>query len=628
MFCKLFYIDQKNLIIINSRLKQLSNTRIFLTMIVVLIFFVFPEKIIGKEVLTIKTNVTSVQMGRSIQLTAHLDLKSGISAKDYLLLPYVNHHRWGAQQQPDSNGVSTFLIPLPNPGVEHIQVIAVKAETDNWMGTSDLNLLMDGRLMPDNEGLRSNEINIRVQRRHMPKLPDDGHLYCIQYENWFGDSSWETAEAVPLIGFYDSHDEDVIRQHILWFVDMGINSIMLDWSNHIWGDTNWSQRGEGARAIISNTTFFLEVLAKMRDEGIEVPKVVLMPGLSNGPPATMEALNEELGWIYKNYILNPRFKGLFQVYDGKPLMIILDTGAIGNKKGTAESAFRVPFFKESLSLSETKLNEFRKAQGPVDDTHFTIRFMSSQNQLTKHNDLGYWSWMDGQLKPIVTYFNGKPEAVTVTPSFFGKNGWTAHEAYSRICGTTYLETFSVALKYKPRVIFLHQFNEFSGQKNEQGYGKNKNIYLDEYSVELSDDIEPVSITSNGYRGDHGGWGYYYLNLTHSLLDVFRGEAMHSTILAVAPPDVSGGKVKVKWSVTGITPTSFTIRIDSKMVLNEIKGTNCSISINNFKPGKHIITVIANGVSTHYALSEKEFNEPSETAMPVKVSRIFILKGNM
>ena len=87
MFYKFFNIDKKNLIIINSRLKQLLNTRIFLTMIVVLIFFVFPEKIIGKGVLALKTNVTSVLMGRSIQLTVHLDLESGISAKDYLLLP-------------------------------------------------------------------------------------------------------------------------------------------------------------------------------------------------------------------------------------------------------------------------------------------------------------------------------------------------------------------------------------------------------------------------------------------------------------------------------------------------------------------------------------------------------------
>ena len=119
--------------------------------LVLLVYFVLSEKIIGAEELILETNVTSVLMGRSIQITAYLDLKSGISAKNYLLLPYVNHHRWGAQQHSDSNGKSTFLIPLPNPGVEHIQVIAVKAEPDNWMGTSDPNLLIVGRLMPNNE---------------------------------------------------------------------------------------------------------------------------------------------------------------------------------------------------------------------------------------------------------------------------------------------------------------------------------------------------------------------------------------------------------------------------------------------------------------------------------------------
>jgi len=605
-------------------IKQLSIRRMHMISLVLLVCFVLSEKIIGAEELILETNVTSVLMGRSIQITAYLDLKSGISAKNYLLLPYVNHHRWGAQQHSDSNGKSTFLIPLPNPGVEHIQVIAVKAEPDNWMGTSDPNLLIVGRLMPNNEVLRSNEIDIRVQRRQMPKLPDNSHLYCIQYENWFEDSSWKTAEAVPLIGFYDSYNEDVIRQHILWFVDMGVNSIMLDWSNHIWGDTHWNQRGAGARAIVNNTTVFLEVLAKMRDEGIEVPKVVLMPGLSNGPPATMEALNEELDWIYQNYILNPRFKGLFQMYNGKPLMIILDTGAIGNKKGTAESAFRVPFFKESLSLSKTNLDNFRKTQGPVNDTHFTIRFMSSQNQLTKHNDLGYWSWMDGQLKPIVTYFNGKPEAITVTPSFFGENGWTAPEAYGRRCGTTYIETFKVALKYKPRVIFLHQFNEFSGQKNGQGYGKNKNIYLDEYSDELSDDIEPVSLTSFGYRDDKGGWGFYYLNLTHALMDIFRGDRKESTLLAVDYMSISKGKINLHWSVAGVAPKDFTVAIDGKAILKKITATSCKVSVNGLKLGKHTITVIANGVSTRYPLSDNTFDIPSITPLLVSVNHTFTL----
>jgi len=91
-------------------------------------------------------------------------------------------------------------------------------------------------------------------------------------------------------------------------------------------------------------TLFLETLADMKTEGLPVPKVALFPGLSNGKPATMQALNEELAWIYHTYVRNPRFEGLWQEFDGKPLMVILDTGAVGDKRGTAESAFRIPFF--------------------------------------------------------------------------------------------------------------------------------------------------------------------------------------------------------------------------------------------------------------------------------------------
>jgi len=60
--------------------------------------------------------------------------------------------------------------------------------------------------------------------------------------------------------------------------------------------------------------------------------------------------------------LNPRFKGLFQNYDGKPLMLILDTGALGHKKGTAKSAFTVPFFEMTLAMKEGDLDAFRRAQ--------------------------------------------------------------------------------------------------------------------------------------------------------------------------------------------------------------------------------------------------------------------------
>ncbi len=614
----------------NTKLiKRLSLLQIVAFSLVIFINFVGSDKIFGKEILTIKSDTKSVQMGRTFRLKAHLKLKSESLAKNYLLLPYVNNRRWGAQEKPDSNGDAIFIIPLPKPGCANIQVIAVKSENDNWMGISNRDLLMVGKLMPENVGISSNKIKIIVKRRKMPKLPDDSHFFCIQYETWFSPESsyWQTAEAVPLIGFYDSYNEDVIRQQILWLVDIGVNTIMLDWSNHIWGDEHWNQRGNGARTIINNTTFFLEVLAKMRDDGIDIPKVVLMTGLSNGPPATVEALNEELHWIYQNYILNPRFKNLFWIYEDKPLMVILDTGVIGNKKGTSESAFRVPFLKQTLALSVKKLNEFRAAQVPIDDTHFTIRYMSTQNQITHHNKLGYWSWMDGQLEPIVTYYKGNPEAITVTPSFFVPGGWTAQGSYGRLGGTTYLATFKVALKYRPRVIFLHQFNEFAGQRKGHGYGKNKSIFLDEYSKELSDDIEPVSLTTRGYREDKGGWGFYYLNLTHALIDIFRGNSRGSTILAVAPPHVVKDKLYLNWSTAGVLPRNFTIAIDGKTVIKNITGTSCNIPIDGLTSGYHNITVVANGAITHYPLSKIKFDNFTRLPMLVKVKRVFHLNRN-
>lgn len=567
--------------------------------------------------ITIKVDRDSIPMGRSVVLSAHLSVTSGESARDYLLLPYVNQRRWGSQERPDSSGNVTFLLPLPNPGKLEIQVVATKAEPNNWMGTSNLNLLMVGNFMPDS-GLFSNELSVVVKKREVPAAPAEGSLFCVQWEPWFIHGPIATAEAVPVVGFYESYNEDVIRQHVLWFMDIGVNFIMPDWSNHIWGKKHWNEIEDGARSIVHATTCFLEVLAKMRDEGFDVPRVALMPGLSNGPPATMTALNEQMEWIYQNYILNPRFKGLFQDFDGKPLMIILDTGALGHKLGTAKSAFTVPFFEQTLSLKEQELNEFRKAQVSIDDSHFTIRYMSSQNQVTRHHELGYWSWMDGQLEPLVTYKDGKPEAITVTPGFFDPLGWTSANSYGKRGGTTFLESFKYALKSQPRVIFLHQFNEFAGQAEGNGLGKNHDIYLDEHSMEFSDDFEPVSPTAAGYRDKTGGWGFYYLNMTRALMDVYRNKDNNSTLMAASITEGSDRSIKVSWSTAGAIPKNFTVAVGEKVVFKDISETTCEIPARDLPTGTNTITITANNVHTHYALSKTELDEISEEPLQVNV----------
>jgi len=575
---------------------------------------------VQKDKLSIKIDKDTISMGRSITLTAHLNLESGESATDFLLLPYVNQRKWGSHERPDSSGNATFLLPLPNPGNIEVQIIAVKADPSNWMGTSNRKLLLAGNFMPDS-GLKSNKVNAFVKKRDMPALSNDGHLFAVQWEQWFipgGPGSWSTAEAVPVVGFYDSYNTDVIRQHVLWFMDLGVDFIMPDWSNHLWGKKHWNEADDGARAIVHAATVFLEVLAKMREEGLDVPKVALMPGVSNGPPTTMAAVNEQLEWIYQNYVLNPRFKGLFQDYDGKPLMIILDTGALGSKEGTAESAFRVPFFKQTLGMSEKELDAFRKVQVPIDDSHFTNRFMSSQNQITRHHELGFWSWMDGQLEPLVTYKDGKPEAITVTPAFFTPLGWTAPDSYGRRNGTTYIESFNYAIKARPRVIFLHQFNEFAGQPEGHGLGVNHDIYLDEYSIEFSDDFEPVSLTAAGFRDSSGGWGFYYLNLTRALMDVFHDKSGKSTVLAATVDEINNNSIKLSWSVAGEQPKSYTVKISNNIVFEGIDAKGCEIPVQGLSKGIHTITLTANDAHTYYPLSKTEFDDVAANPLPAEV----------
>jgi hypothetical protein len=304
-------------------------------------------------------------------------------------------------------------------------------------------------------------------------------------------------------------------------------------------------------------------------------------------------------------------------------MIILDTGAMGDKRGTAESAFRIPFFKQTLEMNEAELDAFRQAQGPVDDSHFTIRWMSSQNQATRHHELGYWSWMDGVIDPPVTYRDGVAESVTVTPTFFNALGWTDKAAYARRGGTGYLETFKVALQHRPKVIHLHQFNEFSGQSKGHGAGPDHNIFLDTYSVELSDDLEPVSTTAPGYRDDQGGWGFFYLNLTQALMDLYRHKADDCTILAVDAPvtglTASGASLKVKWSVVGVPPRHCSIAVDGKVVKKNITGAEAEISLAGLSKGAHSLTVSAVGAVTRYPLSWIRLDIPLEHAVPVKVT---------
>jgi hypothetical protein len=571
-----------------------------------------------------------IPMGRSATVEANVQLRAGESPQDYVLLPFVNGRRWGAHERPDADGRAVFHLPLPNPGPAQMQVLAVPSDTGDWMGlAAQRDLLLAGRLMPAEPYARSNTLNLRVNRRTFPRRDNAGSLFGLQWEPWFtgGVPRWGTTQAVPLMGLYDSYNRDVTRQHILWCMDVGIDFLFPDWTNHIWGCQHWSERSPYVNTLLHATQLSLEVLADMRDEGLAVPRVALFPGLSNGRPCTMQALNEELDWIAQNYLRNPRFEGLWQEFDGKPLIAVLDTGAVDHPAARAEAAFRIPFFKQTLEMNAKELDAFRAQQPPVDDSTFTVRWMSSQNDTTRHHELGYWSWMDGCSLPPVTYKEGMAEAATVSIAFFGALGWTDAAAHGRRGGATYLETFQAALQARPKVIFLHQFNEFTGQRDGHGMGPNHDIYVDTYNVEFSDDIEPVSLTAPGYRGE-GGWGFYYLNLTQALMALYRGEADDCTLLAVSTPlrdsVVTGTHLNVTWTTLGAPIDHVTLAIDGLPMLQNVKGNAAELALDGLAPGRHVLTLFAADARTRYRLSWTALDDPLQEGIPVQVETPFFI----
>ena len=493
----------------------------------------------------------------------------------------------------------------PEPLVTHGAAPSSRwsASMATWPTAGHVRRRITGSVMPA-DAQPSNAVDIRVERRDLAYIPrDPDHLVGAQWEPWFTprNADWSTAQAVPLMGFYRSYNPDVTRQQMLWLAESGVDYLVVDWTNQLWDKEHFHELGDHAREIAHATALALETLASMRDEGLRVPRVVLYLGVNNGPSTTMTAVNEEMAWIHEHFLRNPRYAGLFLEYLGKPLMMI------HNGAG--------PNWLEA------------HAEVPVNDRNFTIRWQASQLEQSGFDQHGYWSWMDSTLKPTVTYFEGEPECMTISTAFFGPGGWKADTAYGRRGGWTYLEGFKSALRHRPRFVELHQYQEFAGQHEGDGYGPNHDIYVDSYSVEFSDDIEPVSLTAPAYRGA-GGWGFFYLNLTRALVDLYRQETPETTVVAVASPKrgdvVTSGAIDVTWTHAGKTPASFTIELNGNPVARHLQGTQARIDLGRSPGGPTRLTLVAEGVTARYRLSYTTDELPAAEPVPARVDVDFVL----
>ena len=360
-----------------------------------------------------------------------------------------------------------------------------------------------------------------------------GTLMGVQYESWFTPhnlGSYESAEAIPILGKYSSYDVSAIRKHEEWFEDLGVDWLLLDWSNMLWMKPAWEEHRDATHELEETTDLLFKTYHQLESEGKHPPKLVIMVGLQNGPPVphALERLNGIIAWTKKNFLDNPEYKDQWLYYHGKPLLVVL--------------------YNVGLSC-----DAIAKQTAGMVAPDWTVRFMGSQLQDTHVEKCGFWSWIDAPIRQVLTYHDGIPEEVVVTPSSYPIPGaecnarkgcntmrgdhWLDPRAVGKDHGAPYLESWKVAFENHPKFIQIHQWNE----------------YAEQYNPEFSDDLEPTQMDACGARGC-GGWGYYFMNLTKALISLYRRQTPDITVLALSAP-FQAQCVKVKqlplsWNVIG------------------------------------------------------------------------------
>jgi hypothetical protein len=444
--------------------------------------------------------------------------------------------------------------------------------------------------------------------------PVGGSLVGIQYEQWFHRAeSWKTAESVPMLGKYIT-DEPTVAKHYAEFQQLGFDWLLIDWSNMLWATPTFEEHVGDTRLLEEKTAVLFQTALHLRQQGKYAPKLVFMLGLQNGPPVAngIDRLNGILTWLKTNYLDRREYKDLWLYEGGKPLLTVL---------------YWPP--DPCTELHKTL------ATGKLQTQDWTTRWMATQLQDNHAEQCGMWSWMDGVIPQVLTRRNGVPDEIVVTPSAFrfpGK-GWTHPSAIARDHGVPYLESWKAAFDFRPKFIQVHQWNEFAGQENGQGFPADywgqkpagdkqaplSNVYGDEYNVQLSDDIEPTDLRACAYRGC-GGWGYYYYNLTRAIVSLYRGNTPDITVLALsgptAPLDPSVRTVDLRWAYLGKAPSSFSISVDGMLIASALTGSSYRLQLPPMKIGTHRVQLTAAGVETRFSLDESRMTALSAQPLPV------------
>ena len=350
-----------------------------------------------------------------------------------------------------------------------------------------------------------------------PLLVDSrSHVVVMEYEAWFGPRAvtFQGTAAKPLLqspdmqpvgGGYDSADPTVIKQHVAWMEQLGVDAATSDLTNNVSCifDSEWFVRKYVANCtpsfrvynqIIRHNTGNL-YLAWTR-LGTRLKLIPLLGGIDQNVlykdidgKTAFEKEIEYFGALLDKY---PQRQ---VIYEGKPLMWIFLGAAQDPDRADNPLWFQIWKFLKNHPEIESKYT-FRMMAGYLDSQPYLWAKQQRPTGPVEINpSYGFWSWVD-RLNPICTvmpycpYYpsynvihdqaGARVENFTASIATAGQNGWGCPNSDAPpYCPDDALRfgdnvssegrngryyTFDSFMTYarqlNPIFLIIHQFNEF------------------------------------------------------------------------------------------------------------------------------------------------------------------------
>jgi len=284
-----------------------------------------------------------------------------------------------------------------------------------------------------------------------PRAPfsQDGPIPLLAYYYiWFDPGSWDRAKSdLPLLGSYSSGDAEVMRQHVRWAKDAGIEGFIVSWKR----TDALNARLESLVTIASEEDFQLAIIY----QGLDFER----------DPLPVERVAADLTWFEQTFGDHP----VFQLF-GKPLVIWSGTWEFSDEDiALAASQLEGQIL---LLASERQVEDYEQVAGWVDgnayywssvDPFDTPRYQEKLTAMgeTIHRDGGLWiapaapgfdarliggsrvvERNDGETlrRQMATAFASAPDAIgLISWNEFSEN---SHVEPSRNYGTRYLEVLA------------------------------------------------------------------------------------------------------------------------------------------------------------------------------------------